>query len=138
MDCIFCKIIKKEIPSEVVYEDGDTIAILDINPRSAGHTMVLPKVHAENIVRLPRESVAPLFLSVKKITEALQAGLSPDGFTIGINHGKISGQVVDHLHVHIMPRFEGDGGNSIHSVVDNPPKQSLKEIADRIRQIINN
>ncbi|MFA5083805.1 MAG: HIT family protein [Candidatus Paceibacterota bacterium] len=133
MECLFCKIIKKEIPAEIIHEDEKTLAILDINPRAQGHTMVLPKVHAETILDLPDDEIGPLFSAVKKITQLIQKGLEPEGFTIGINHGKISGQVIDHLHIHIIPRFENDGGSSIHSVVNNPPKESLKEIKNKIK-----
>ncbi|MDP3052707.1 MAG: HIT family protein [bacterium] len=133
MNCLFCSIIKKEIPAEIIYEDEKTLAILDINPRAPGHTMVLSKVHSETVLDLPENEVEPLFSAVKKITKLIQKSLKPEGFTIGINHGKISGQVVDHLHIHIIPRFENDGGSSIHSVVNNPPKESLREIKNKIK-----
>jgi histidine triad (HIT) family protein len=133
MDCLFCKIIKKEIPADVVYEDAETLAVLDIHPRAPGHTMILPKIHAENILDLPENKIAPVFLTVKKITAILQKVLKPKGFTIGINHGRVSGQAIDHLHIHVIPRFDGDGGGSIHSVVNNPPKESLKEITEKIK-----
>ena len=135
MDCIFCRIIKKEIPAELVYEDSETIAILDNSPRAPGHTMILPKAHAANLIELPEKQVGPVFLTVQKVTAILQKALQPKGFTIGINHGAISGQTVSHLHIHVMPRFEGDNGGTIHSVVNNPPKQSLKEIAEIIKNI---
>ncbi len=133
MNCLFCKIIKKEIPAEIIYEDEKTLAILDINPRAPGHAMVLPKVHGETILDLPENEIGPLFSAVKKITRLIQKSLKPEGFTIGINHGKISGQVIDHLHIHIIPRFKNDEGSSIHSVVNNPPKESLKEIKNKIK-----
>lgn len=134
MDCLFCKITKKEISAEIVYEDAAAIAILDINSKAPGHTMVLPKVHAENILDLPENQIGPTFLTVQRVTAILQKALQPKGFTIGINHGRVSGQTIDHLHIHILPRFEGDQGGSIHSVVDNPPKDSLKEMANKIRR----
>lgn len=136
-DCLFCKIANKEFSVEVVYENDAAIAVLDIHPRAPGHTMVLPKVHAENLLDLPEAEVGPLFLTVKQVTAILYKALKPKGFTIGINHGRVSGQVVDHLHIHIIPRFEGDGGGSIHSVVNNPPKESLKEIVNKIRATID-
>lgn len=132
MDCLFCKIVKKEIPAEIIYEDEKTLAILDITPRSPGHTMVLSKFHSETMLDLPEKEIEPLFSAVKKVTELIEKSLKPEGFTIGINHGKISGQVIDHLHIHIIPRFKNDGGSSIHSVVNNPSKKSLKEIKSEI------
>jgi len=133
MDCLFCKIINKEIPAEVIYEDENTIAILDIQPRTTGHTMVLPKFHAENILDLPDDKIEGVFQAVKKVTGLLEKSLKPDGFTIGINHGKVSGQTIEHLHIHIMPRWFNDNGGSIHSVVDNPPKEPLEKLAAKIR-----
>lgn len=132
MDCLFCKIAGKVIPSEVVYEDDAVLAFLDIHPMAPGHTLIVPKIHSENILDLPEEDVAKAFSGVKKVTALLAEKLSPKGFTIGINHGRMGGQLVDHLHVHVIPRFEGDGGGSLHSVVKNPPKESLSEIRRKI------
>lgn len=132
MDCLFCKIANKEIASEKIYEDDKVLAFLDISPLSKGHTVVIPKKHAENIIDLPAEEVLPVFSAVKKVTELLQEKLSPKGFTIGINHGRVGGQLVDHLHIHVIPRYEGDGGGSFHSVVKNPPKESVSEIRKEI------
>ncbi|PIR44279.1 hypothetical protein COV23_00750 [Candidatus Wolfebacteria bacterium CG10_big_fil_rev_8_21_14_0_10_31_9] len=127
--------INKEIFAEIVYEDKDTIAILDVHPRALGHIMIIPKVHAETILDLPDEKVEGVFKAVKKVTSIIEKALSVNDFTIGINHGNVSGQIVKHLHIHIIPRWENDGGGSIHSVVDNPPKESIKETADKIRSI---
>lgn len=132
MDCLFCKIANKEVNAEVVYEDENATAVLDINPRNPGHTMVLPKVHAETILDLPAEKIDGVFKAVKNITGILNKALKPDGFTMGINHGKVSGQTIDHLHIHVIPRWNDDGGSSIHSVVNNPPKESLEEIKNKI------
>ena len=109
--------------------------MLDIHPISPGHTMVIPKIHAETILDLPEEKIGAVFSAVKKVTEMLNKALAPDGFTLGINHGRVSGQAVMHLHIHIIPRWENDGGGSVHSVVDNPPKESIKDIADKIRNL---
>lgn len=132
MDCLFCKIIKKEIPAEIIYEDSYSLAVLDVHPRSPGHAMILPKNHAENILDLADEEIGGVFMAVKKVTEILNESLKPDGFTIGINHGKVSGQAIDHLHIHVMPRWRDDGGGSIHNVVDNPPKETLAETKNKI------
>ena len=133
MECLFCSIAKKEIPAEVIYEDAANMAFLDIHPKAPGHTMVIPKVHVENILELKRPDIGPLFGAVKEVTAKLNRVFGPAGFSIGINHGKAGGQVVDHLHVHVIPRFSNDGGGSIHSVVENPPKESIKKIAQKIR-----
>jgi histidine triad (HIT) family protein len=132
MNCIFCKIGAKEMPSHMVYEDDHAFAILDIHPRAAGHTMVMPKVHAANILELPESEIGPLFAAVKAVTAKLAKALRPDGFTIGVNHGDVSGQTVKHLHVHVMPRWHDDGGGSVHSVVDKPPAEPLEDMAKKI------
>jgi histidine triad (HIT) family protein len=132
MDCLFCKIASKEIASSVIYEDDAALAFLDLHPIAPGHALVIPKIHAENILDLPDEEVGNFFKSVKKVTALIKEKLDPTGFTIGINHGRIGGQAIDHLHVHVIPRFEGDGGGSLHSVVKNPPKDSLEDIRKKI------
>lgn len=133
MKCLFCSIVKKEVPSDTVIHESDAaLAVLDLNPLAPGHTMVLPKVHAENILDLPRGQVGPVFQTVRDVTALLKKALAPDGFTIGINHGRDAGQAIDHLHIHIIPRYKGDGGTSIHGIVHNPPKESLQEIKNKI------
>jgi histidine triad (HIT) family protein len=132
MDCLFCKIANKEMVADVVYENDGAVGVLDVHPVAPGHTMILPKVHAENILDLPKNKIEPVFIAVNEMTKKLQEIFNPDGFTIGINHGKVSGQAVDHLHIHIIPRFKGDGGKSIHSVVDNSP-ESLAEIKEKFK-----
>lgn len=138
MDCLFCKIARKEIEAKVLIENDKAIAVLDVNPRAPGHTMVLPKEHAESILDLDNSSVGKVFGLVKFMTGALQDSFSPDGFTIGINHGRAAGQAIDHLHVHIIPRWRNDGGTSIHGVVNNSPKESLDEIEQRIKSFLKN
>ncbi len=134
MDCLFCKIANKEIAADVVYEDGKTAAFLDIHPRAPGHAMIISKTHSQNILDLNDEEVAPLFLTLKRVTAMINESLKPDGFTIGVNHGSVSGQVVDHLHVHVIPRWKNDGGFSIHSVVNNPPAETPGAIAEKIKK----
>ena len=132
MDCLFCKIANKEIPSEIIYEDEHSFAFLDVNPLTGGHTVIIPRHHAENILDLAADEVGPVFSAVKHVTEMLGKALKPEGFTIGINHGRISGQTVDHLHIDVIPRYLGDGGGSIHSVVRYQLKESLQVIREKI------
>lgn len=135
-DCLFCKIIRKEVEAEVIYEDENNEAVLDILPCAPGHALVLPRVHAGNILELEDDKLGPLFTAVKKVAALLKKKLNPDGFTIGINHGSISGQSVDHLHIHVIPRYEGDSGGSIHSVVrmSETQAQSIKDTAKKIKE----
>ena len=134
-NCLFCKIAAKKIPACIVYEDANAVAFLDIAPRAPGHTMVIPKHHAPKLVDLPDEEIGPLFAAVKKVAAILSQKFNPDGMSIGINQGKVSAdeEVVDHLHVHLMPRWRGDGGSAMQSIVHNPPKESLEEILKKIK-----
>ncbi len=133
MDCIFCKIGKKEIQSYIIDETDNFIAVLDINPHAPGHTLVLPKEHIVNFVDIPEEVEKELVDFLKSIIKKLGEKLNTVDFTIGINEGKLAGRAIDHLHIHIMPRFKNDKGGSIHSVVFNPPKESLEEIYKKIK-----
>lgn len=131
-DCLFCKIADKKIPAQIVYEDAKTVAFFDINPSAPGHTMVIPKYHAQIMLELPDIEIEPLFRAVKKVADMLVEKLKADGITIGINQGRASGQEVDHLHVHLMPRWINDGGHAVQSVVNNPPKEKPEDIKKRI------
>lgn len=131
-DCIFCRIAAKSAPAFAVYEDEKTFAFLDVQPRAAGHTLLIPKFHAATIAALPESEMTPLFSAVKTVSVLLVKALGADGLTVGINQGRASGQVVDHLHVHILPRFNGDDGGAIQSVVNRPPTISLEELRNKI------
>jgi len=127
-DCLFCKIADKTIPAKIVYEDDRTLAFLDVKPSAPGHTMVIPKYHAPTLGALPDKEVAP------KVAGLLVAGLHSDGITIGVNQGRASGQEIDHLHVHLIPRSHGDGGGSMQSVVHKASPEPLEEIAQKIKK----
>ncbi len=137
MDCLFCKIGKKEIAAEIIYEDASAVVILDVNPRAPGHAMVLPKKHVETILDLDAPETGLIFEAVKKTVAIIKNALLPDGFTIGINQGRAAGQIIEHLHIHVIPRYKNDGGGSIHSVIENPPKESLQEIKNKILKLNN-
>ncbi|MCR4605216.1 MAG: HIT family protein [Eubacterium sp.] len=107
-NCIFCKIISGDIPSTVVYEDDDVKAILDVNPAATGHVIVLPKYHAANIFETPDDVIAKTFAAAKKIAAGIKKAFNCDGVNILQNNGEAAGQTVFHLHVHVIPRFDGD------------------------------
>lgn len=127
--CLFCKILKKEIPNYTVFEDDHTLAFLDIFPCAKGHTVVIPKIHAETLLDLNGEVAIEFFSGVKKTLEKVEKVLSADGFSVGWNHGEAGGQTVPHLHVHIIPRWNGDGGGSMHSIVKNVSDMKVEEVA---------
>lgn len=132
MDCIFCKIIKGEIPAEIVYKDDHVMAMLDVNPKAPGHTIIIPKRHAPTVLDLTEEETAHFFKIARRIIKTIDDALHSEGFTLGINHGEASGREVDHLHFHIIPRYLDDKGKDIQSVVNNPPKESLEGIRNKI------
>ena len=126
--CIFCKIVKGEVPCHKIYEDSDCLAFLDAFPHAKGHTVVVPKTHAITTFDLNDDKVGKLNIAIKRAMERIFDVLSPQGFNVGWNHNKVAGQAVAHLHVHIMPRWDGDGGGSIHSIIKNPGEMSIKEV----------
>jgi len=130
-DCIFCKIVREEIPCHKIYEDDNSLAFLDIKPHAKGHTVVIPKEHGETVFDLTETYLVEFFPSVKKTMKILRDKLNPDGFNVGWNDGKAAGQVVPHLHIHIFPRYNKDDGGSMHSIV-NKPQTSVEEVAKLI------
>ncbi len=107
-NCIFCKIANGEIPAATLYEDDDFRVILDLNPASKGHALVLPKEHAANAFELGDELAGKAFVTAKKIGSKLCSGLGCAGLNILQNNGSAAGQTVFHFHMHIIPRYEND------------------------------
>ena len=108
-DCIFCKIIKGDIPSNKIYENDKVLAFLDIGPVNKGHTLVIPKKHCTNILDIETEDLDAVSEVVRKIAPAIKQAVDADGLTITSSNGEAAGQVVMHSHIHIIPRFEDDG-----------------------------
>ena len=131
-DCLFCKILNKEIPNFTIYEDDFVLAFLDIFPHAKGHTVVIPKQHFNTPFEMDEKYWLNFCVGLKKAQEKVEQILAPSGYNVGWNQKPVGGQVVPHLHVHIIPRWGNDNGGSIHSVVDNPPKESLEEVKDKI------
>jgi len=107
-DCIFCKIVSRQIPGHVIYEDDDVLAFLDISQTTKGHTLVIPKIHQADIFEIDETAMRAVFAVVPKITHALKATLGCGGINVVSNNGKIAGQTVFHYHVHLIPRYPGD------------------------------
>lgn len=129
--CVFCKIVNNEIPSQKVYEDAFVVAFLDINPVNPGHTLVVPKSHVENFEEASNENLSHLIIAAKKVAMAIMKAMGYKAFNLEVNNGAIAGQVVNHLHFHIVPRREDDG------LTHWPGKQykegQMDDVADRIR-----
>lgn len=129
-DCIFCKIIKGEIPSSKVYEDKKVFAFLDINPINKGHVLVVPKNHSLDLSDMADEDIKNLFIAAKKIANAVMKATGAQGCNLGMNNRKAAGQLVMHSHLHIIPRFEGDG------LKHWPGKKYAEGEAEKVRQDI--
>ena len=135
-ECIFCRIVRGELDAYIVYEDERTMAFLDVNPLAEGHVLVVPKRHLQAFEDMTEEDACALSRAVLKVDRAVMKALGVDSTTIGVNNGGAAGQVVPHLHVHIVPRRYGDGAGTIHSMFENRPRpdpERLREIAERIR-----
>ena len=108
-DCIFCKIISGQIPCSKVYEDDSVLAFLDINPVSSGHTLVVPKEHFEYFHECSKDVSESVTDAVRRISRAVVTAMDADGYNILCNNGSAAGQLVGHVHYHIIPRSSGDG-----------------------------
>lgn len=107
--CPFCQIVAGELDSYSIHETSDTLAFLDVNPVSRGHSLVIPKSHAEHLKAMEEQEVASLFRSVSAVASAVEEGLEPDGVNILQSNGEAAGQEIGHVHVHIIPRYSSDG-----------------------------
>ncbi|MGQ3328690.1 HIT family protein [Halorubrum sp. FL23] len=139
-DCIFCSIVDGDIPARTVYETGDVLAFLDANPLARGHTLVIPKSHAQHVGDLDGDLASELFAAVTELTPRVQAAVDADGANVGINDGEAAGQEVPHVHAHIIPRFEGDGGAPLHAVGGERPDLSddeLDEVGETVAAAID-
>ena len=122
-ECIFCQIVEKKIPSQILYENDTNLAFLDIFPVSKGHTIVIPKNHYSNLEDIPVDELTILFETVKKISEIIQI----DGYNILQNNYKAAGQIINHFHVHIIPRSRKDGKLQLIIPREQSTEEELKQ-----------
>ncbi len=108
-NCIFCKIVNGDIPSKMLYEDGEFKVILDLGPATKGHALILPKNHYRNLYELPDDMASKVMLLAKKMAFQMTDKLECDGFNLVQNNGEAAGQTVFHFHLHLIPRYNGDG-----------------------------
>ncbi len=129
-DCLFCGIVDGEIPGRIVYEDDDAIAFLDVNPLARGHTLIVPKIHRERVNDLDLAEAGALFRAVATVTPAVEAAVDAPASTVAVNNGEAAGQEVPHLHVHVVPRWPGDGAGPIHGLFADRPELNDAEMDD--------
>ena len=131
-DCIFCKVIRGELPSSKVYEDDRTLAFLDIHPVNPGHTLVVPKKHSADIFEIGQDEWDAVMRAVRKVSRALENALKPTGINLAMNNKSGAGQIVFHAHVHVMPRFPNDG----HELWKGRPypEGEAERVAGKIRE----
>ena len=126
-NCIFCKIIAGEIPSQTLYEDNQFKVILDVGPATKGHALILPKEHYANLYELPEDTASDVFKLAKKMMAKMTEKLHCDGFNIVQNNGEVAGQTVFHFHMHLIPRYKNDG-EILKYIAGLPSQEELAEI----------
>jgi histidine triad (HIT) family protein len=132
--CIFCKIVTGDVPCTKVYEDAESMAIMDIGPIIKGHTLVIPKAHYDPITRTPDAILQHLITIVRKIAAAQTEGLGASGVNITQANGASAGQVVPHIHFHVIPRFDDDGHSWNWNAREYDSPEEMEQVAGRIRQ----
>ncbi len=130
-DCLFCKIIKGEIPSVKVYENHGSIAFMDIRPVNPGHVLVVSKEHFKDLLEADDETLAAVAVACKKVAQAVKKAVNADGINLAANNGEAAGQVIPHLHWHIIPRFSSDDLRSWPH--KETPIEEIKEAAEKIK-----
>ncbi len=134
-ECVFCRIAAGQIPSAKVFENEDVLAFLDIGPVSDGHTLVIPKRHYSRLDECPASTLLSLAAALSRTAGAVQKAMNADGYNVLCNNGRAAGQIVEHLHFHIIPRKTGDG------LFRNWPSYSYPEgkaaqIAEQVRRML--
>ena len=125
MDCIFCKIVKKEIPAKIIFETEKSLAFMDAFPLTKGHSLVVTKTHYEKVQDISKEDNADLFETVRRTISKVDK--ITDSTLLAIHNGKQSGQEIPHVHVHLIPRSSEDSAGPVHSMFSKLPKLSDKE-----------
>ncbi len=134
-ECIFCKIVNGEVPYDKIYENDYVIAFLNVKPSSPGHVLVIPKKHYNTMLDLPEDLLCDLIKTVQKISKAVLSVVDTDSFNLVVNTGKNAGQLVEHVHFHIIPRLKED--KRILSLSSVPYKDGQKEqVLEKIKKVL--
>lgn len=136
-DCIFCKIVRGEVPSTRVYEDDDVLSFMDIGPIVKGHALIIPKAHYEDIRDIPEDILQKVIAVTRRVASAQYAGLDADGVNIHQANGATAGQVVPHIHFHAIPRFANDGHSWNWKAGTYEEPEAMQELAGKIKQALS-
>ena len=131
VDCIFCKIAAGEIPGVKVFEDERSMAFMDINSRSDGHCLIIPKTHAPTLFDISDSDLQAVMHTARKVALAIKQSLAPDGMLVYQLNGRVARQLVDHFHLHLVPRWENDGVDLSHGFQPGDLKK-IQAIAEKI------
>ncbi len=131
-DCMFCKIAAGEIPSRKIYEDSDLIAIMDLNPTSKGHSLIIPKEHCTNIYDIDEDIAAKVMKTAKKLATKMTVALNCDGFNLLQNNGETAGQTMFHFHMHLIPRYKDADNNMLKFTSVSFSDEEMDSIRDQI------
>lgn len=134
MDCLFCDIIGGKKTGHFIYEDDSHVAFLDKYPIDVGHSLVIPREHHERITEMSAEKVGELFSKVPKIVNGVLQATNADAFSLGQNNGRAAKQIIPHVHVHIIPRYDHKGTIWTKRGISND--NELSELAKKIRTLI--
>ncbi|MCZ7592229.1 MAG: HIT family protein [Kiritimatiellae bacterium] len=132
-NCIFCKIVRGELPCEKLYEDDSVLAFMDIGPIVKGHALVIPKAHHDPLTDVPTELLGKIMTVVQRIARAQRDGLGADGVNIHQANGKAAGQEVWHTHFHVIPRFANDGHSWNWRAQKYEQREEMQALAGKIR-----
>lgn len=134
-DCLFCKIVRKELPATVLHEDDAILAFLDIKPVNPGHLLIIPKAHADDWASTPEGDLAAVAVAARRFGRAAMDALGAAGFNATTNNGRAAGQAVGHMHLHVIPRFEGDGHELWHG---RPYEEGeMAQVAEKLKQALS-
>ena len=134
-DCVFCKIVAKQIPATIVCEDETTLAFMDIGSVNPGHVLIACKAHVDDAFGLDEHQAAAMFQAAARVAKAIKRAYSPQGVSIYQANGTAAGQTVFHAHIHVVPRYDGDGMDLVWPV-KHPPRAELERAAERIRRAL--
>jgi histidine triad (HIT) family protein len=132
-NCIFCQIVKKKLPSKIIFENEMNLAFLDIFPIFRGHTIVIPKNHYQNLEDIPEKELTEIYKTVKELAIKIRSKLAIDGYNILQNNFEAAGQVIKHFHVHIIPRKKNDKKFKIEIPREQATEEELNEVLNILK-----